>query len=679
MSLQIIALAIYNREGERRELHFDLGKVNIITGASKTGKTALVDMVDYCLGRNEFTIPSGVIRDSVSWYVLHVQLPNNQAVIGRPAPTGGASTTSDVFLEIGGDLTFPSFENLKRTTNSQALAEFLTEAIGITANEHTPSEGQSRSPLQANIKHARFLLFQPQYRIADRNLMFYRQEEQFVPQSIKDTLPYFLGASGDDQFERLQALRRARRDLKLLERRLADEDALRGQDNSRAIAILAEARNVGLIGPAAAQSTGDDALDILRGLTEWTPTQPDVPETNALTALQKDREAQLAEARTIQNEIEAARAFADAGDDFGIEAKDQKHRLTAIDLFPADPQVSRCPICEQELNGTIPKAQSIRLHLDSLNKQMAATTRQRPRLEAYLSEKETRLSDLRQQMNENKAAIEALVAQEEVLQQQRNRMVQQARVLGKLSLFLDSVREGDSDSGLRSRVATLRQQIADLEEGLSDDVLEDKLTSILQVIGKTMSEWSQLLDLEHSESTIGFELKNLTVIAYRESGPIRMSQMGSGENWMGYHVITHLALHKWFAEQNRPVPGLLMFDQPTQVYFPAEPSPDRTVDELDDDDRAAVRRLFKFIFDVTTVLSPKLQVIITDHADLNEPWFQDAVKERWRSGVRLVPAFWYEEPTIAAPEHPATTDLEEASEGNGDKESPKPSDKPEAD
>ena len=182
-----------------------------------------------------------------------------------------------------------------------------------------------------------------------------------------------------------------------------------------------------------------------------------------------------------------------------------------------------------------------------------------------------------------------------------------------------------------------------------------------------MSEWSKRLDLEHSESPIGFDMKNLTVIAYRESGPIRMSQMGSGENWMGYHIITHLALHKWFAEKNRPVPGLLMFDQPTQVYFPSEPRADRSLEELPDDDRAAVKRLFEFIFEITAVLSPKLQVIITDHADLNEDWFQSAVKERWRSGVRLVPASWYEDSGSAPPEPPSAASIDRPSEeGEGE-------------
>ena len=29
-------------------------------------------------------------------------------------------------------------------------------------------------------------------------------------------------------------------------------------------------------------------------------------------------------------------------------------------------------------------------------------------------------------------------------------------------------------------------------------------------------------------------------------GPLTLSQMGSGENWVGYHVAVHLSLHRLF-------------------------------------------------------------------------------------------------------------------------------------
>ena len=54
--IQLRAIAIYSHQGERREIQFELGRLNIVTGASKTGKSALLDIVDYCWGRSEITI-----------------------------------------------------------------------------------------------------------------------------------------------------------------------------------------------------------------------------------------------------------------------------------------------------------------------------------------------------------------------------------------------------------------------------------------------------------------------------------------------------------------------------------------------------------------------------------------------------------------------------------------------
>lgn len=641
-SLQIIALAVYNRAGERRELKFRLGRVNIVTGASLTGKSALIDIVDYCLGREKYIIPAGVITDTVVWYVLHVRLPTGEAILGRPAPDG-TDSTSAAYLETGSGLSLPEFAALRANSNATAVEQFLTEAVGIAANENVPPEGQSRPPLQANISHARFLLFQPQTLIADREMMFYRQKEPFIPQAIKDTLPYFLGASGDDQYDRLQQVRRLRRELRLLERRQADEEALRGRENSRAMSLIAEAEGVGLLAPAARPAGLPEAIELLRQASARTSPDDTVPGTT-LAGLQEERERLYAALKDTQGEIDSARSFVAAQDGFNREATDQKNRLASIGLYRADP-AGRCPVCEHETDGTVPKAEAIRASLASLERQTEATTRQRPRLDAFLTERDARLGDLRRQLRENKAAIDALMAREEALQRERNRALEQARVIGRISLYLESVRLDEEDTGLRTQIDDMRLRVTDLERGLSDEVVEDRLNSILQVIGRDMTEWAKRLELEHSEWPIGFDLKNLTAVAHRASGPIRLSQMGGGKNWMGYHVVTHLALQKLFRERSRPVPGLLMLDQPTQVYYPPEKVPDRSVADLGDEDRLAVQRLFRLIFEVTESLGPNLQVIITDHADIDEGWFQDAVVARWRGGEKLVPMQWIATPT----------------------------------
>ena len=79
---------------------------------------------------------------------------------------------------------------------------------------------------------------------------------------------------------------------------------------------------------------------------------------------------------------------------------------------------------------------------------------------------------------------------------------------------------------------------------------------------------------------------------------IPMDRMGSGENWVGYHLIGHLALHSWFVEHARPVPRFLFLDQPSQVYFPPEKDVDGSINALQNDDRIALLRIFQLIFDV---------------------------------------------------------------------------------
>ena len=115
-----------------------------------------------------------------------------------------------------------------------------------------------------------------------------------------------------------------------------------------------------------------------------------------------------------------------------------------------------------------------------------------------------------------------------------------------------------------------------------------------------------------------------------------MHRIGSAENWVGYHVAAHLALHRWFVEHGRPVPGFLFLDQPSEIGFPSDTA--QRVEE--DEDREAVRRLFEQVWRVVQECDGKLQVIVAEHADFEETWFRAAVVRRWRQGDALIPQSW---------------------------------------
>ena len=96
--MQILEIVLYSHSGQKRVLPLKPGRANIITGRSATGKSSLIEIVDFCLGRTECTVPEGVIRDSVAWFGLRLQFPAGQMFIARQAPPPHRQYNNRVYL-----------------------------------------------------------------------------------------------------------------------------------------------------------------------------------------------------------------------------------------------------------------------------------------------------------------------------------------------------------------------------------------------------------------------------------------------------------------------------------------------------------------------------------------------------------------------------------------------------
>ena len=269
MSLQIAKLILYSRAGEVRELPFRIGALNILTGASKTGKSAIIDIVDYCTGRGECNVADGVIRKYVGWYALLFQLNEGQIFVARRNPPLGERTSPDVYLARGSALETPSVQALVKNTTVVSLEKFLGAAIGISENEHRPPM-PTRDALEANFRHALLFSFQDQNDIDSKQRLFHRQGEDFIGQAIRDTLPYFLGAIDEDRLLKQAQLDQARRHLRQLERQLREAETLDSSTYPRAQALLDEAKQVGLVDERTAASSYEGMVGILRRIASDT-------------------------------------------------------------------------------------------------------------------------------------------------------------------------------------------------------------------------------------------------------------------------------------------------------------------------------------------------------------------------------------------------------------------------
>jgi hypothetical protein len=157
-----------------------------------------------------------------------------------------------------------------------------------------------------------------------------------------------------------------------------------------------------------------------------------------------------------------------------------------------------------------------------------------------------------------------------------------------------------------------------------------------------MSALATELGLEHEGSPVRLEGRQLTVVVDTDDGPVPLQRIGSGANWMGYHIVAHLALHQYFIEKARPVPRFLMLDQPTQAYYPPGTGQVRIDREglPEDADSEAVRGLFRLLRRFAEDDARGLQIIVCEHAMLDEAWYLDRVRHVWRDGRALIPAEW---------------------------------------
>jgi hypothetical protein len=221
--------------------------LNIVTGASKTGKSALLDIVDYCWGRAECTVAEGEIRKSVSWFALHLDNDGEGILLARrnPGPAGRAS--DDIFFARGVEELPDDTSGFQKNITGDGLKIQLSVVLGISENLHMPEEGSTRSPLEASSRHAILFCLQGQDEIANRRLLFHRQGEQFFPAAIKDALPYFLGAIDEKHFLALKRFNEARTRLRKLEREYADVSAMTREASNSANSLLQEARRVRLL------------------------------------------------------------------------------------------------------------------------------------------------------------------------------------------------------------------------------------------------------------------------------------------------------------------------------------------------------------------------------------------------------------------------------------------------
>ncbi|MGO6996900.1 DUF3732 domain-containing protein [Rhizobium leguminosarum] len=661
MKLFIKSIVIWPEDPNHdpRILTFDTSQVSIVSGWSSTGKSSIVDIINYVLGSGNCSIPVGVIRDLSSWYGLEVETDAGPMRIARPKPAA-RQVSDDIWLQQGSDTEAPLPRRPTPTTNVTRLKAMLDALSGLSNLSVVPEGAQDRASFR---DMASFNLL-PQHIVANPYTLFFKADSTDHRNKLQHILPLAMGIITNEDLVRAHRIRLLRDELRRV------ETELRGRrtaiDNWRATAQGAffRAQELSLL-PAGEPPGNLTALiellqNVVRAGGRTVATAGRV--TAAVTRLDEIRnreEALDAKISADRRRLRKLRSLSRSVGDYAEILQEQSASVVGIGWFKARTHSDNCILCGSSTEA----AKQALAELDDPIAELAAlstgTASARPMVDRdIVIIQEELLKDEREllSLRQTRAAFEAEVDREEGKSQSLENVY---RFIGSTEQALKLLGEVEGEGGLTSRAEALRKDIRELDEQSNLEERKNRSARIHNQISNYIPKFISALGVAGAEGKPVLDERELNLRFEREGAnrPDFLWEIGSGENWMGYHLAALLALHGVFLSRgsNNTVPSFLVIDQPSQVYFPSDTF-DSFVEEKDADaepqpasrrrhltDIESTIRIFSSLARAHSKFKGRLQIIVLDHAD-HHAWGEvEGVvgAANWRDDEDfLIPAAW---------------------------------------
>jgi hypothetical protein len=650
MTWRIKSLVLYQRDGvDRRILNFKTHGVNIITGNSQTGKSAVLDILNYLLMSKSCPIPKGIIRQAVSHVGGHFIGPDEELLILRPLPASGYKVSTQGWYELGKGLKFPNVPP-EMTFNRDAIRDILSSFTGIigAAILSNPKEPWEEVQAEVNIRHAAPLIFQPQDVIANRYVSVPGLDNEHYRRHMLDALPFLLGIENAEILAARARLRELKSKLKAYKMKGKERERLRANTFTRGHKLWLEAQGLGLLEGSTPESV-PALLGVLRDIRPDEQKRFDV--TTVVPDIIQLETQELAARKAVQEtrkRIRSHRDFEQSANALQDVVSKQLNKLSISELLPKHDGSGICPICKSGSFDPEQHRQQLTMTLASLKEVRAIPLRvdAKSRKTRIRLEEELVLLQEQHEVARNKLRTAITIISKSADHFAADREIE--RLLGRISEYIRTIDVGFTD---------------DEEEGLDAltkeiDALQNKINSVWmrrkkaqETINEKMTSLARHMEVEFQKGNASISVEDLSIEVQVDPNSDEMTslaEIGSGSNWVCYHLAGILAIHDHLSQNECPVPRTLLIDQPSQAWFPEELRITEREGELapkEIEDANRVRDIYRILGEISS--NEKFpQIIVMDHAKFTDPWFNDMIRYEWRHGEKLVPTHWLDSDQI---------------------------------
>ena len=660
MKFQLLKLIVWPKSEvfTPKIITFKPGEVNVITGASRTGKSAIIPIIDYCLASSDCFIPIDTIRDYASWYGVIFQTEIDQILISRKVPKGN-KVSNEFYLSRGVSVSIPP--TIKDSNeNTDGIKHILNSIANVPYFNLGGLENEDRSyQARLGFRDLMALVFQNQDIVANQNILFYKTHAHEHRERLRNWFPFILGAENIEVLVARQRLQFIEKRLNQLRKEYEKVKNVSASWIANMLGHLKVANEYGILEKeVSAETEPDDLLAVAKQIFENIPEYTKTKFSNIEMANKEIADLEVEEERiSIQIGV-AKRRLSDVKRlkvgivDYGISQSKRAERLHISQWLENTASESfACPACgssehpqkTNELSKVITAFKKFEEQSRRVVEVPTSFAREEERIKLELQ----KLLDEKEECQER---FDLSMARDEIAQEEFQCKKSMFLFLGHLQASMETFEKLIDGGDLQKEISVLEKEHFDLIKLVDGGTIQRRIDNAVAIISQGILKHLETLDVEDKYRRVApkFSIKDLNIAVLSNEGHWHfLSEVGSASNWVSFHIALMCSLQEYFLQLDLScVPNFVIMDQPSQVYFPKLKRSDKNNEyepQYENEDINAVKSMFKTIAKSVLAKKGAWQCIILDHADSSIYGDIDGVYEvgEWRNGDKLIPEEWY--------------------------------------
>lgn len=613
MKYNIEKIILWLKNGKKRELEFEPNKVNVITGDSNTGKTAILEIIDYCYFSSKSTISESIINENVSWYGLRININDKKYTIGRKALFEGNVSNEYYFSSIG---EIP--EKDPESNNTQENIKSLIETeFNIDKSVSFPiGYGSNNIKVGSKISLRYFLMFNTisQDLITNSQGTFFDKQNE---SRYRDALPRIFDiATGIEKIENiLKKEKKAELEKTLIKLKRKEIEISKKSEyfQREQKTLIKKAKEFALINPDTIET---DAISELNNVVKGA-----FIETG--TGLERDKLEK--ERNIIKRKIKNLKDFTNEYSAFKKNLSEIEDSLKPIDFIQTE-------------TDKIIESDSFKSIISQLSTELIEIKEARKTKTPIDKQVLDEISQLSSLVTSLESKLEFLPSENKNFANDKNKYMFIGEVKAKINLYTKS--DSSPSASVEKEIEKIEEElesitISDTEtkRELTIKLIEEIIREYMITVGNAMENYRDFLPV--------FDYKNKSLLL-RKPKTTFYENVGSSSNHMFLHLFFSLAMQEIIYKNESPyVAPFIVIDQPSRPYYGDDGL--RKIDEDHSDDykiTQAFKLLDKFI-EERKENKGEFQMIVFEH--ISKSLFKDMknvhlVDSEFRMGNALIPA-----------------------------------------